>query len=135
MALAAFLGGIKGAADRNSLRLQQNAENNKSLTERMVDGTNSYNTTINDKDTLYYMNPFMQLASNRTQFSINVEDPQQNSLYIQAIQNSEYSNGRPNFFVPNTADPLRNIAKLVDLDVGYQFSHLVNDENELLLRS
>ena len=131
MVLAAFLGGIKGAADRNSLRLQQNAENNKSLTERMIEGTNSYNTTINDKDTLYYMNAFMQLASNRTQFSINVEDPQQNSLYVQAIQNSEYSNGRPNFFVPNTADPLRNIAKLVDYDVGYQFSHLVNDENEL----
>ena len=131
MVLAAFLGGIKGAADRNSLRLQQNAENNKSLTERMIDGTNSYNTAINDKDTLYYMNPFMQLASNRTQFSINVEDPQQNSLYVQAIQNSEYNNGRPNFFVPNTAEPLRNIGRLVDLDVGYQFSHLVNDENEL----
>tara|TARA_R100000234_G_scaffold90065_1_gene58311 strand:- start:3610 stop:5466 length:1857 start_codon:yes stop_codon:yes gene_type:complete len=131
MSLAFFLGAVKGAADKNAENLQLSAKNNQSLTERMTEGENNYNAVIADPNTLYHMHPFIQLASNRTPFSINIENRQENSKYVQAIQNSEYSNGRPNFSVTRTTDPIVNIGKLVEYDVGYQFSHLRNDENEL----
>ena len=131
MVLAAFLGGIKGAADRYSARLEQTTENNKSLTERMVNGTNNYNTAITDKDLLYHMGPEMMLAAGKSPFSMSATDPEENSSYIQAIQNNEYLNGRPSFSVINTGNAIVNIGRLADLDTGFRFSELANREDAL----
>ncbi|OUU26211.1 MAG: hypothetical protein CBB97_08360 [Candidatus Endolissoclinum sp. TMED37] len=131
MALAGFLGAINGAATRYSTRLEQAAENNASLTERMLEGRGAVSDARRDKNTLYYMSPQMQVISGKVPVAYDPQDPASFYNAVQSVESFEYQNNRLNFSITKTDDVIRNVDALVEADIGFQYSQFRNLEDEL----
>lgn len=131
MALAGLLGAINGAATRYSTRLEQVAENNRSLTERMIQGKQEVSDARGNKDTLYYMHPTMQVIAGKAPVPYDPQDPASFYSAINAVENLEYQNGRLNFSITKTDDPIRNVSALMEADIGFQFSQYSNRDDEI----
>lgn len=131
MALAGLLGAINGAATRYSTRLEQAAENNASLTERMIEGRGLVTDAKRNKDTLYYMSPMMQVLSGGNNYGYNPDEPETFMMAVNNAQNLEFQRGRLNFSITKTDDPIRNVDALLNADIGFQYSQFRDRDDEL----
>lgn len=131
MALAGLLGAINGAATRYSTRLEQAAENNASLTERMIKNQGLVTDAKRNKDTLYYMSPMMQVLSGRDNYGYNPDEPETFMMAVNNAQNLEFQRGKLTFSITKTDDPIRNVGALTEADVGFKFSQFRNRDDTL----
>lgn len=131
MALAGLLGAINGAATRYSTRLEQAAENNASLTERMIEGRGLVTDARRNKDTLYYMSPMMQVLSGGDNYGYNPAEPETFMMAVNNAQNLEFQRGKLNFSITKTDDPIRNVDALLEADIGFQYSQFRDRDDEL----